>query len=136
MITKEQLDIARNFFGKCTKASITTPRVDNFCKIYPEIDKELDLLLKEIPAYVSKRNIIFTKLNDIELRRCPVCNHFLKFQLTYRTKFCSHSCAVKSNETQNKIKKTSLERYGVEHPVQSNIVKEKLKLSNFEKYRC
>ena len=35
MITKEQLDIARNFFGKCTKASITTPRVDNFCKIYP-----------------------------------------------------------------------------------------------------
>ena len=75
-------------------------------------------------------------INDIELRRCPVCNHFLKFQLTYRTKFCSHSCAVKSNETQNKIKKTSLERYGVEHPAQSNIVKEKLKLSNFEKYRC
>ena len=44
--------------------------------------------------------------------------------------------ALQSKEIQNKAKETCKERYGVEHPAQSNIVKEKLKLSNFEKYRC
>ena len=51
-------------------------------------------------------------------------------------KYCSHSCATKSNErvSLEKRKQTCLEKYGVEHPSQNLQIKEKIKQTNLEKY--
>lgn len=134
MITEEQLNIIKLFFGKCTSASITEPRVVKFCLQNPEINQEIEKILKETPEFLSKRNIIYAKVNGIKLRRCSVCSRILPFKKTYRTEFCSNSCAIRSDKVQSKIRKTSLERYGVEHPTQAESTKKKIKLTNLKHY--
>lgn len=134
MITEEQLNIIKLFFGKCTSASITELRVVKFCLQNPEINQEIEKILKETPEFLSKRNIIYAKVNGIKLRRCSVCSRILPFKKTYRTEFCSNSCAIRSDKVQSKIRKTSLERYGVEHPTQAESTKKKIKLTNLKHY--
>lgn len=134
MFTEEQLNIIKSYFGKCTSASITEPRVSKFCLQYPEINQEIEKILKETPEFLSKRNVIYAKVNEVELKRCPTCNKILPFKKTYRTEFFSNSCAIKSDKVQNKIRKTSLERYGVEYPTQAESTKKKIKSTNLKHY--
>lgn len=58
---------------------------------------------------------------------CCVCGKptkFLDFTRGYQ-KHCSFSCGSKDINTQNKIKETSLKKYGVENPAQAKEIKDK-----------
>ena len=48
--------------------------------------------------------------------------------------YCSRKCATSDKEVREKIKKTSLERYGTENPIQCEYVREKTKKTNLERY--
>lgn len=48
--------------------------------------------------------------------------------------FCSQKCNVTSNKSLEKKKETSIKKYGVEHPMQSDTVKKKIENTNIEKY--
>ena len=71
--------------------------------------------------------IFYNTINNISSHpRCECGNKvdFLTFTRGYR-KFCSNICAQRSSRTRNKIRKTSLKKYGVENPSQSKKVKNK-----------
>src|SRR6056297_1904311 len=50
------------------------------------------------------------------------------------SKYCSTKCSVNSSKVKEKTKQTNLERYGVEHVMQSEEIKEKIKQTNLERY--
>lgn len=62
-----------------------------------------------------------------ELRNSP------EIKQGYRP-FCGKSCAYKFGTKKEKYKKTSLEKWGVEHPMKSQLVIEKIKITNLIKY--
>jgi hypothetical protein len=55
-----------------------------------------------------------------------------KIKETFNSIYNGHPAAC--SEIQEKIKKTNLEKYGVEHSLSSDIVKEKIRKTNLEKY--
>ena len=66
---------------------------------------------------------------------CPVCGKetsYKSFSTGY-TKYCP-CCTFKSDDVKEKIKKTNLERRGVEYPSQSKDVQEKTKKVSLERY--
>lgn len=67
---------------------------------------------------------------------CPVCGKQNKFRNMWYgyNKHCSKSCTPKDPLVQEKMKQTSLKKYGVEHPFQAEEVKDKIKQTNLEKY--
>lgn len=62
-----------------------------------------------------------------ELRKSP------EIKQGYRP-FCGKSCAYRFGTKQESYRKTSLERWGVEHPMKSQLVIEKIKITNLAKY--
>lgn len=124
--------------------------------------------LKEIPEFkefykikdvsiIQNAYMYFNDINEVPL--CPICKNPLKF-INWNvgfTRFCSSSCANKSEQTKLKIKNTNklkygvstylitndciekrkqinLENLGVEHQLQSNIVQLKIKETKNERY--
>lgn len=86
---------------------------------------------------------ICVKINDLsdgsnyKIRvKCDICGkekelkyHFyLKNIKKYNYYSCSNKCS------QEKVKKTNLERYGVEYPIQNSEIYEKIKKTNLERY--
>jgi len=68
---------------------------------------------------------------------CPKCKkNYLLFNGSdkWYAQFCSVSCSRSSNSTQEKLKKTTFERYWVEYGSQSEKIKEKVKNTNIKKY--
>lgn len=66
---------------------------------------------------------------------CPVCGketNYKSFSTGY-TKYCP-CCTFKSDEVKDKIKKTNLNRLGVEWPTQSKDIQEKIKKVSLERY--
>lgn len=67
---------------------------------------------------------------------CEVCGKptgFLAMSTGYR-KTCSTKCSRKTKSYREKIKRTNLERYGVENPFASEKIKEKIKRINLERH--
>ena len=68
------------------------------------------------------------------IKTCPICNIEFKTRKS-RKVFCSAECRVKGNHLiVEKRKKSMLEKYGVENPLQNKEIKEKIKKTNLEKY--
>ena len=69
--------------------------------------------------------------------KCEFCNKnyksFITFKKGYKN-YCSTRCSSSDKKTQEKVKQTTLERYGVEHALQSEEIKNKLKETNLKKY--
>ena len=70
----------------------------------------------------------------------PICKHcgkhhtkFVSFNAGY-LQFCSQKCSSESSLRVDKIKQTTLNRYGVENASQSNIIKERKRLTLQEHY--
>ena len=97
--------------------------------------------------------------NQPEVNQCANCELKVPFRSLSKgySRFCTSKCANNCKEIREKIKQTSLERYGfesslrnpeilnkvkatnlknfgVEYPLQSNIVKERVKKTNLERY--
>ena len=71
--------------------------------------------------------------------KCPTCGKYTLFRGRPNQlflKFCSIKCSTNSKDTQNKYKETCLKKYGVDNAFKSNIVKEKWKQTNKERFGC
>jgi len=70
---------------------------------------------------------------------CPCCGNSLPFNYDAKSneifmRHCSVNCANSDPEIIKKRKQTSLEKYGVENPSQTERVKEKIKQTNIKRY--
>lgn len=102
---------------------------------------DLYLLIKNNSKNITKtltfNEEVFLFINNLsELPLCPSCGSYTNFNNINKgyNKYCSIKCLNSSNEHKEKIKTTSLMKYGVESPNQSNIVKENKKKSCLSKY--
>lgn len=74
-------------------------------------------------------------INDIVLKKCPVCGKMMTFKQTIvNAKSCSHQCSGKNQERREKIKRTCIEKYGCDNPWKNKEIQEKRKNTFIEKY--
>lgn len=108
-----------------------------FEKMFP--DDYHSICSIEFPSDFTFSQKLYHYLNDdyeLKLGLCEKCGKRCKYKNTndgYQ-KFCSSKCSNTSNTTKEKIKKTNLERYGVEHPYQNKEILEKVKQTKLERY--
>lgn len=110
---------------------------------YLKIQKYNENFVGDIDSFAQQR---FNYLNNILTR--PVCKQcsgkvrFENFKVGYK-KFCGNICAgifkknlslIEKNEILKKRKKTNLEKYGVDNPAKSDIIKQKTLKTVLEKY--
>ena len=102
----------------------------------PEIDKILGEIVEKEPWFENKRKLFTCLMKGMTTPVCcKVCGKLIKVDLARDGKqYCSHKCAATSPERLEKVKKTSLERYGVENAFQSKEIQEKQKKTCVEKY--
>jgi len=110
-------------------------------------ERHLPNLLLKIDEYndwnkLEKFSILLYKYhNNIKLGViCSSCNKetkFISFNKGYN-KYCSKKCVMSDKELikkrNKKSKKTNIEKYGVDNPMKSDIIKNKVKKTNIEKY--
>ena len=114
------------------------------------LNKKTDLHMHELKAWVdictpklnSDKFKLSTKLYWIfngftDFKKCAQCQNDILANVqvfgSYGL-FCSKSCAFKSDLRTQHIKKTCLEKYGCENPMQNKYVQAKLKKTNLEKF--
>jgi len=105
--------------------------LDNF----PEVKKEIDDYCSDDPQASIMEKIYRIKNNLNEKPKCQ-CGNALKFVLwkySYND-ICGRECKFYNEHTFSKNRKTNIERYGVEHPLQSDSIKEKIKKTCIVKY--
>lgn len=97
------------------------------------IEKELNLY---IPGNLDLQEKLHLFYHQIDRPKCKTCGGNVKFYSFSKgySSFCSNSCAQKNKEIIDKKKKTSLKRYGTEHPNRLKEVKDKIKKTNLIKY--
>ena len=107
-------------------------------KIYQTDLKNLDY--SHLPVDINyPRQIVWHLANNIiDIPKCQneKCSNKVKWNnqmKEYRT-FCSNKCHNSSIRTKTKKKQTNLQRYGVEVPAKSDIIKEKMKQTNINRY--
>lgn len=107
-----------------------------YLKNHPEIDKILGEIVEQESWFENKRKLFTCLMKGMTTPVCcKVCGKLIKIDLARDGKqYCSHKCAATSPERLEKVKKTSLERYGVENAFQSKEIQEKQKKTCIEKY--
>ena len=103
-------------------------------KNYPEF---FNYLNKEYPnVSCIKEKLYLFYFNLTETPKCIVCGKksiFFDIKRGY-SEYCSNECANKSPKRIEKIKKTCLERYGVNNGAKTETSKEKMKQTCLERY--
>lgn len=92
-----------------------------------DISKEFGYCKKTISKYLKKFSIKKNKEQLNNRKRIKAKNTFLKKYNVQNPMYLK--------ETQDKIKKTNLERYGCENPINNNIVKKKAVKTLYKKYK-
>jgi endogenous inhibitor of DNA gyrase (YacG/DUF329 family) len=89
---------------------------------------ELDIPFKE-KFYLYINNIK-------EVPKCRECNNPVNFidMLKGWRQFCSKRCMIDCKETKEKRKSTNLQKWGVDNPSKSNLIKKKVRETNREKF--
>lgn len=103
---------------------------------FPEFYVELLNVTSNMPEDASTPERVWNVLNGFDKNRCILCNKPTKwknFRLGYR-KYCSSKCSNSDNEKKEKIKATMLDKYGVEHALQSKELLDKAKNTLLENY--
>jgi len=104
------------------------PSLVNLIESFSQLNKLIDLPFREQ---------IWCFINNRIPPTCPTCDSSLNFKSSikdgYNT-FCSTKCSMSNTETQKKIKETSLEKYGVDNPSKSKVVRDKYIKTCLEKY--
>lgn len=84
---------------------------------------------------------IYCIINNITtIPTCKSCNNVIDYnnkRFSFKNgfnKYCSLKCLHNSEEVKDKRKKTMIKNYGVEHPLQSEEIKEKIIKKNNKKY--
>lgn len=119
------------FFSEDNKSGWKNRR-DRLYNKHPEIVELIDKFSNENKLTELPFNIqVWHFINDVKMiPKCLSCDNNVKYRGSLKegySKFCSTSCAMSNKSTQEKIKNTSLEKYGTERPNQSKIVQDKYK---------
>lgn len=104
----------------------------------PEMVKYIEDKTSFLPNDVLFLERLYCVLNDIDERpKCLTCKtndvSFDSVAFKYRT-FCSASCGQLNLEVQNKRKEACLKKYGVDHPMKSKEILDKMENTCKEKY--
>ena len=103
------------YYGRYDKVKIKFPNEVNY------IEGVTGFLPNNSP-WSERINCILNNINEIPKCKTCGCNNSYQGSLYLGyTKFCSMRCLSLNDEIQDKIKKTNLEKYGVEHTFQSEI---------------
>jgi hypothetical protein len=126
------------FFSEDNKSGWKNRR-DRLYNKHPEIVELIDKFSNENKLTELPFNIqVWHFINDVKMiPKCLSCDNNVKYRGSLKegySKFCSTSCAMSNKSTQEKIKNTSLEKYGTERPNQSKIVQDKYKKTCLHKY--
>ena len=98
-----------------------------------------DMILYKYPEEFTFPQKLYHYLNDdmnFTIGKCKICGkrcNYKNFTSGYYT-YCSRKCSLRDEETQNKIKQTSLDRYGVESYSKTQEYLHKVKETNLSKY--
>ena len=101
-------------------------------------NKELKQNIINATSYVSSTNFpqrIYNIKYDTKVGQCIYCagpTTFDSFRTGYKN-YC-RKCIIKDPIVQEKIKKTNMERYGVENPFAAEVIKNKIKQHNIATY--
>lgn len=101
--------------------------------------EEYDYITTTINIDIPFKEKVYLVINGIsEVPKCnnPVCQNNVKFKnstLGY-LKYCSNKCMGSDPQIVMKKQKKSIEKYGTKTPAESNIIKEKIKITNNLKY--
>ena len=109
----------------------------HFYKKFPEKYKEInELNFPNDFTFAQKLYHYFNNDLKCELGICAYCGNRSKLKSFWRGygKYCCNKCTMLSEETKEKRKNISLNKYGTEYFTQSNKIKEKTKNTNLEKY--
>lgn len=114
-----------------------------------EIKAELAALVPDCKGDATER-LFWIKNNLINYPICEGCKTSLttknwkpfltenqrsdKNKTSGYTLYCGRSCSYKFGSKQESYKKTCVEKYGVDHPMKSQKIIEKVRLTNIEKY--
>lgn len=86
---------------------------------------------------ISFQEKLYWYYNGLDKRPvCNVCGGAVKFITVIRgyQKCCSMKCSNSDPDKLLRVKKTNIERYGVDIPIKSQAIKEKTKKTNLERY--
>ena len=106
-----------------------------FFEKYPNIQIYLTNILINNPKWQSINNIIKSIKRNIKLGICKNCGGYLTFeQTTENRSYCSLKCANSNIDKINSTKLRWIETLGVDHPLKSKKIQEKMKQTNLERY--
>ena len=130
MMNKESIDWLKTHFGdgrKITK-NVTKSIPDN---IMMEVQKEFALY----PEYGTINHVIYCISNNLSLGKCATCGKTLTYYQTFfgHNQYCSNAC-IDNKRRGLMVKKTFIEKYGVEHISQLERIKEQKKQKSILKY--
>jgi len=130
-ILKIILDINNNILDNNLKESF-------FKKNYNHLYNKINDLYDNSISFTSKIFLICHNINEIP--KCKICNKptaYIRFSKGFNV-CCSRKCSDEyrktNDEYKNNIKTKSLKKYGVEHPLQSKIIRNKIKETMKRKY--
>ena len=90
--------------------------------------------------HIKSKEYYDTYLKQQDEGICKTCGKPTKFIGMWKTpvyrSFCCNSCAQRNSEIQNKKKETSNLHFGVDHPMKSQIIQDKIKNIMREKYNA
>ena len=153
MINLKSIDFSKNIFFKQNPTFfknlveiLTTKRKWN---VFLENNKNkylYDWIIKNTPKLNNEKFNLSTKIYWIlnSLTDFPTCENekchkkyddrnVFSIKRGY-PKYCSHKCAVNSDEVKEKAKETCLKKYGTTSPGQNELIKEKAKETCLKKY--
>lgn len=120
---------------------ISSKRMNVFCKKFPELYSEVNAAFPQLTDYPFAHKIHWY-INDIDnFSYCVVCGKINRRKIHninkgYLNDCCTASCACKHPNTIKRHKKTYMERYGVESPLQSKEIRQRWKQTCREKYNA
>ena len=115
--------------------------ISKFLRENSDVDQFLCELCDSEPEWMPTKRIAFSMaaLGLFEPVRCKVCGKILdpaKYlnNPANRIQYCSRKCSQSAPERLEKVKKTSLERFGAENAMQAKAIQDKMKATNVERY--
>ena len=122
---KEFINKSKDNRGHLNFKKMKVNMTDDVKNWFENINKEINEfeITAEVVNYILKNNIS-------TLNHCLTCGKIIDYEHNY----CSVKCSKSNADIKEKIKKTCLEKYGVENPSQSDIIKKKKEETYFKHY--
>jgi hypothetical protein len=119
----------KNYFLKENKSGFKTKK-EWLIKNNPDLYKKIETfsIKHNNVSFIEK---VFLYINNIKsIPKCPSCNNNTKFKGTLKrgySEFCSIKCLNSSQKHKEKIKKSNIEKYGLDSHNKHPLIKEKKK---------